>query len=130
MLRKTTKRTLLASLKPRPRANPQIQARTVIRAKKRTRKKRRKKCPLVSRIPVNLPWQGHEYEYEEQIRPDGSRVGTYHYKGLGGAPKYPGRPRDNKGPAEVFRRSTIQGARGLRNYYNSDESGWTGVLAA
>ncbi|KAK8764997.1 hypothetical protein V5799_032396 [Amblyomma americanum] len=49
----------------------------------------KKKVPPVPPIPVNLPWQGHEYEYEEEIKPDGSRVGKYRYKGLGGAPKLP-----------------------------------------
>ncbi|KAH6941392.1 hypothetical protein HPB50_017893 [Hyalomma asiaticum] len=49
----------------------------------------KKKVPPGPPIPVNLPWQGHEYEYEEQIKPDGTRVGTYRYKGLGGAPKFP-----------------------------------------
>lgn len=48
-----------------------------------------KKVPAGPPIPVNLPWQGHEYEYEEEIKPDGTRVGTYRYKGLGGAPKAP-----------------------------------------
>ncbi|KAL1481992.1 hypothetical protein MTO96_034091 [Rhipicephalus appendiculatus] len=64
--------------------------------KKEEKKEEKKKVPPGPPIPVNLPWQGHEYEYEEEIKPDGSRVGTYRYKGLGGAPKFP----DDQGPAK------------------------------
>ncbi|XP_075731131.1 uncharacterized protein LOC119181885 isoform X2 [Rhipicephalus microplus] len=60
------------------------------------KKEEKKKVPPGLPIPVNLPWQGHEYE--EHIRPDGSRVGTYHYKGLGGAPKYPDDQGTTKSP--------------------------------
>ncbi|KAL3252421.1 hypothetical protein MRX96_017732 [Rhipicephalus microplus] len=66
------------------------------KGEEKNKKEEKKKVPSGPPIPVNLPWQGHEYEYEEQIKPDGSRVGTYRYKGLGGAPKFP----DDKGPAE------------------------------
>lgn len=66
------------------------------KGEEKDKKEEKKKVPPGPPIPVNLPWQGHEYEYEEQIKPDGSRVGTYRYKGLGGAPKFP----DDKGPAE------------------------------
>ncbi|XP_054931429.1 uncharacterized protein [Dermacentor andersoni] len=64
---------------------------------KEKQEEEKKKVPRGPPIPVNLPWQGHEYEYEEHIKPDGTRVGTYRYKGLGGAPKYPDDEAPSKG---------------------------------
>ncbi|XP_077550046.1 uncharacterized protein LOC144163112 [Haemaphysalis longicornis] len=68
----------------------------------------KKKAPPGPPIPVNLPWQGHEYEYEEEIKPDGSRVGTYRYKGLGGAPKAPPGQGSMQQPDEVVTTTATQ----------------------
>ncbi|CAN7946897.1 unnamed protein product, partial [Ixodes hexagonus] len=67
-------------------------------------KKDEKTSPKVNKgppgppIPVNLPWKGHEYEYEEQVQKDGTCVGRYSYKGLGGGPKSIHSPQSPRSP--------------------------------
>lgn len=56
---------------------------------KKDEEKSKKKSHIGPPIAVNLPWQGHEYEVEEKLLKDGSCVGSYRYKGMGGHPKPP-----------------------------------------
>ncbi|CAN8010486.1 unnamed protein product [Ixodes pacificus] len=64
------------------------------KATAKTKQKRSVEPP----ISVNLPWHGRDYEYEEQIKKDGTCVGKYTYKGLGGGPKFFHSPRSQLSP--------------------------------